>query len=355
MLRAVNFPWWLKPEIIPGLPFRWYSVMYIVAFTIAYFLYRRQIRERRFPMTDDDLTSLFFWGIIGLLLGARVFATLVYETSDIYRRRPWLVFSPFRDGKFTGFMGMSYHGGVIGGALGTFVWCVVKRRDPREIADMFVASIPLGYTFGRLGNFINGELYGRITGGPLGMIFPDGFVAMQDKYWNEVAAAAAAMGIPPSHGIVNPPRHPSQLYEALFEGVILWLIIWFFRNRKPFKGFLVSLYLAGYGLFRFFIEYFREPDADLGYRIEFIKSNAVPALSHPPLSFSTGQILSFGMVVLGIVWLVAASRLPDREPVRLYPAAGESADANFAARTAAASKEENAERNRRRKLRKKLR
>jgi phosphatidylglycerol:prolipoprotein diacylglycerol transferase len=302
-------------------------------------------------MTDDDLSSLFLWGIIGLLLGARVFATLVYETSDIYRKQPWLVFWPFRDGRFTGLMGMSYHGGVIGGALGVFVWCAAKRRDPREITDMFVASIPLGYTFGRLGNFINGELYGRITRGPLGMIFPDGFVAMQDKYWNEVVDAVAALGISPSRGIVNPPRHPSQLYEALFEGVILWLIIWVFRNRKPFKGFLISLYLAGYGLFRFFIEYFREPDADLGYRIEFVKSNAVPALSHPAFSFSTGQILSFGMIVLGIVWFVIASRLPDREPIRLYPEAGEKP----AGAETAASKEENAERNRRRKLRKKLR
>jgi phosphatidylglycerol:prolipoprotein diacylglycerol transferase len=352
MPLAINYPSWLKPEIIPGLPLRWYSLMYIVAFGIAFFLYRRQIRERRFPMTEEDLSSLFLWGILGLLLGARIFSTLVYETDSVYREKPWLVFWPFRDGKFTGLMGMSYHGGVIGGVLGVLGYCAVKRRDPREIADMYAASIPLGYTFGRLGNFINGELYGRITSGPLGMIFPDGFVTIQDRHWDGIVEAAAAMGISPSQGVLNLPRHPSQLYEALFEGVILWLVIWFWRNRKPFKGFLAGLYLAGYGIFRFFIEYFREPDQALGYRIEFVKSAVSPALSHPPFSFSTGQILSFGMVLAGIAWLIIAAGLPDPEPVRMYPGP-EGGKTPGSRKTPGGS--ESSERNRRRRLRKKLR
>jgi phosphatidylglycerol:prolipoprotein diacylglycerol transferase len=365
MLLAVNFPSWLRPEIIPGLPFRWYSVMYIVAFAVAFFLYRRQIRERRFPMTDEDLSSLFLWGILGLLLGARIFSTLVYEPGDLYRRQPWLVFWPFQDGKFTGLMGMSYHGGVLGGVLGILLWCAAKHRDPREIGDMYAASIPLGYTFGRLGNFINGELYGRITSGPLGMIFPNGWVTTRNPYWDDIAAAAASMGISPSRGMVNLPRHPSQLYEALFEGVILWLLVWFWRNRKPFKGFLVSLYFAGYGIFRFFIEYFREPDEDLGYRIELVKSTVSPALSHPPLSFSTGQVLSFGMIVLGAAWLLIAPRLPGSKPVRLYPgpegsAAGGKAGVGAGGKAGAGGKPAaeggpGAGRNRRRRLRKKLR
>ncbi|MDR2109878.1 MAG: prolipoprotein diacylglyceryl transferase, partial [Spirochaetaceae bacterium] len=107
MLLTIPFPAWLKPEIIPGLPFRWYGLMYLVAFGIAYLLYRRQIRERHFPISDDGLSGLFFWGILALLLGARIFATIVYETTDIYRRQPWLVFWPFRDGQFTGLQGMS--------------------------------------------------------------------------------------------------------------------------------------------------------------------------------------------------------------------------------------------------------
>jgi phosphatidylglycerol:prolipoprotein diacylglycerol transferase len=321
--------------------------MYIIAFGVAFLLYRRQVRERRFPMSEDELSGLFFWGILGLLLGARFFAVIVYETSDIYQRQPWLVFWPFREGRFTGLMGMSYHGGAVGGLLAVIIFSRVKRFSFREIGDMYAASIPLGYTFGRLGNFINAELYGRVTTGPLGMLFPNAAPLPSGEDW--VRAAAAQTGTAISGAWVNLPRHPSQLYEALFEGVILWAIIWFFRNRKPFKGFLIGLYFAGYGFFRFFIEYFREPDADLGYRIEFVKTNLSPAYTHPPLSFSTGQILSFGMILFGIAWIIITSRLPGREAVRVYDenGSGGKPDVNNAAKAA--------ERNRKRKLRKKLR
>jgi phosphatidylglycerol:prolipoprotein diacylglycerol transferase len=347
MLLAVNFPSWLKPEIIPGLPFRWYGLMYIFAFGTAFLVYRRQVRERNFPMTEDELSGMFFWCILGLLLGARIFATIVYETSDIYRRQPWLVFWPFRDGRFTGLMGMSYHGGVIGGVLGILIYSTVKRFDYREIGDMYAASIPLGYTFGRLGNFINGELYGRVTSGPLGMIFPQARPLPLAEAWVRDVAEQAGIAISGTQTLVNLPRHPSQLYEALFEGIVLWAIIWVLRNRKPFKGFLISIYFAGYGLFRFLIEYFREPDEDLGYRIELIKNELSPAFAHPPLSFSTGQILSFGMIILGLVWLIIAARLPNREAVIHYPDHVEaSGPVDKGAR--------DAERNRRRKLRKKL-
>ncbi|MCL2044161.1 MAG: prolipoprotein diacylglyceryl transferase [Treponema sp.] len=312
MLLSVYFPSWLKPEIIPGLPFRWYGLMYIFAFAAAFLLYRHQVKERRFPMTEDQLYSLFTWGILGLLLGARIFSTLVYETSDIYVRQPWLIFWPFRNGQFTGLTGMSYHGGAVGGLIAVILWAKFKKFNFREIGDMYAASIPLGYTFGRLGNFINAELYGRVTDSPLGMVFPNA-------------------------GLVNGenlPRHPSQLYEMVFEGIILWTIIWFFRNRKPFKGFLLGLYFLGYGLFRFFIEYFREPDAGLGF---------------PLLNFTTGQILCFLMIVFGITWIVICSRLPNREPVRIYD---ESGIQKVPGKTAA---EKASERNQRRKIRKRLR
>jgi phosphatidylglycerol:prolipoprotein diacylglycerol transferase len=347
MLLSVGFPSWLKPEIIPGLPFRWYGLMYIFAFATAFLLYRRQIRERNFPMTDDELSGLFCWGILGLLLGARLFSTIVYETSDIYRRQPWLVFWPFRDGRFTGLMGMSFHGGAIGGVLAVILFCKVKHFSFREIADMYAASVPLGYTFGRLGNFINGELYGRVTAGPLGMVFPHARSLPANEAWVRETAEKTDIAI--SGGLVNLPRHPSQLYEMLFEGIILWVIIWFFRNRKPFKGFLMGLYFVGYGFFRFFIEYFREPDEDLGYRIELIKSNVSTAYAHPPLSFSTGQILCWCMIVFGIVWMIAVSRLPNREPIRVYQSdEGEQENSKSAADKAS-------ERNQRRKLRRKLR
>jgi phosphatidylglycerol:prolipoprotein diacylglycerol transferase len=345
MLLSVDFPAWLKPEIIPGLPVRWYGLMYIFAFATAFLLYRRQVKERHFPMSDDHLYSLFTWGILGLLLGARLFSALVYS-GDTYFRRPWLIFWPFENGRFTGLMGMSYHGGVLGGLLGIILFIRFKKFSFREIGDMFAASIPLGYTFGRLGNFINAELYGRVTTGPLGMVFPHARPLSMREDW--VQSAAEQTGTVATGGLVNLPRHPSQLYEMLFEGIILWAIIWFFRNRKPFKGFLIGLYFMGYGLFRFGIEYFREPDEDLGYRIELIRSTLSAAYVHPPLSFSTGQILSFGMIVFGIVWTIIASRLPDREPVRVY------ADDGTGPEHHKTTEEKASERNQRRKLRRKL-
>jgi phosphatidylglycerol:prolipoprotein diacylglycerol transferase len=347
LLLSVDFPSWLKPEIIPGLPFRWYGLMYIVAFATAFMAYRRQVRERHFPMSEEQLYSLFTWGILGLLLGARLFSTLVYETSDIYRRQPWLIFWPFRNGQFTGLMGMSYHGGAFAGLLAIIISAKVKRFSFREIGDMYAASIPLGYTFGRLGNFINAELYGRVTTGPLGMVFPNARRLPVSEDW--VREAAEKTGAVVSNGWVNLPRYPSQLFEMLLEGIILWAIIWVVRNRKPFKGFLISLYFLGYGLFRFFIEYFREPDEDLGYRIEFVKSTLSPAFAHPPLSFSTGQILSFFMIVFGIVWLIIISQLSDRNPVRVY---NDNEDSQKDSKTL---EEKSSERNKRRRLRKKLR
>jgi phosphatidylglycerol---prolipoprotein diacylglyceryl transferase len=350
MLLAIPFPTWLKPEVIPGLPFRWYGLMYVVAFGVAFMLYRRQVKERNFPMTEDELTGLFFWGILALILGARIFSSLVYDAGSIYSRKPWLIFWPFRNGQFTGFMGMSYHGGVIGGILAIVIYSKAKKFDYREIGDMFAASIPLGYTFGRLGNFINGELYGRITASPLGMVFPSGGISPMDRYYTVIRESAEQMGIAAitgAGGVLNYPRHPSQLYEMFFEGIVLWAFIWFFRNRKPFKGFLLTLYLSGYGLVRFFIEYFREPDAELGYPIKFAKTNLPPALSHPALDFSTGQILCFIMIITGLVWALIASHLKDREPVRVYSTAAEKPTVDPGERAA--------ERNKRRKMRNKLR
>jgi len=344
MLLSIPFPSWLKPEIIPGLPVRWYGLMYIIAFGVAYLLYRRQVRERNFPMSDDNLSGMFFCGILSLLLGARLFSTLIYHPDNTYLLNPWLIFWPFQNGRFTGLQGMSYHGGAFAGLFAVIMYARVKHYSFREIGDMFAASIPLGYTFGRLGNFINAELYGRVTASPIGMIFPNAAKHPVSESW--VQEIAEKTGVVLSGAMVNLPRHPSQLYEAFFEGVVLWALIWFFRNRKPFKGFLIGLYFLGYGFFRFFIEYFREPDTDLGYRIEFVRSTVSPAFIHPPFSFSTGQILCFLMILFGIIWLIIASRLPNREVIRVY---GEEQKKQIDKKEAAA------ERNKRRKLRKKLR
>jgi phosphatidylglycerol:prolipoprotein diacylglycerol transferase len=225
------------------------------------------------------------------------------------------------------------------------IFAKVKKFSFREIGDMYAASIPLGFTFGRLGNFINGELYGRVSTGPLGMVFPNARLLPAGEAW--VREAAEITGTEITGALVNLPRHPSQLYEMIFEGIVLWAIIWVMRNRKPFKGFLIGLYFLGYGVIRFIIEYFREPDEDLGYRIEFIKTSLPTAYAHPPLSFSTGHILCFFMIVFGIAWLIIASRLPDRKPVRIYSEVETREEPKSAAEKAS-------ERNKRRKLRKKL-
>jgi phosphatidylglycerol:prolipoprotein diacylglycerol transferase len=357
MPLAIKFPTWLRPEIIPGLPIRWYGLMYIIAFSIAFVLYRKQIHERRFPMTDEQLSGLFFWGILGLLIGARLFATLVYETGDTYARQPWLIFWPFRNGQFTGLHGMSYHGGFIGGIAGLWLWSITHHYKAREIGDMFGASIPLGYTFGRLGNFINGELYGRVTTAPFGIIFPNAERFPANLEWVREVADKTGVVIPQSASgaspLVNLPRYPTQLAEAFFEGIFLWLICWSLRNKKPYSGFIFALYIMGYGLIRFIIEYFREPDADLGYRIELASNDLPIALAHPLTSFSTGQIFSAGMILIALVIMIVAPRLPDAKPVIFYPENTEPRK-NLDTQPEKTVEEKKAERNSRRKLRKKL-
>ncbi|GMO43486.1 MAG: prolipoprotein diacylglyceryl transferase [Termitinemataceae bacterium] len=365
MLLSINFPSWLHPEIIQGIPFRWYGLMYIVAFGIAYKLCKVQIKERNFPMTEDQLTNMFFWAILGLVLGARLFSELVYE-SDIrlramYRRNPFLIFWPFRDGKFTGLQGMSYHGGAIGCLIGFTAWSIKNKIDVREVGDLLAASIPLGYTFGRLGNFINGELYGRVTTASWGMFFPDAQPLSTVHPWvNEIAAATGAIITKTARGadsgFVNLPRHPSQLYEAFFEGIVIWAVIWLLRNKKPFKGFTFALYAGAYGFVRFFIEYFREPDTSLGYRLQHTFGTwswnvKVPAdqlaYSHPLTSFSTGQFYCAAMVVISIIALIVFSKLPNAKP-QIYYQSKEEQNANVK------NKNDISTRNKQKRLRKKF-
>jgi phosphatidylglycerol:prolipoprotein diacylglycerol transferase len=139
---------------------------------------------------------------------------------------------------FTGISGMSYHGGVIGVVLVSVFFLRKRKIDFWKFIDLMVPSIPLGYTFGRIGNFINGELFGRVTTIPWGMYFP----------------------LDPTLSL----RHPSQLYEAFFEGIFLFIVLWSMRKKKYFDGYLLGLYIFGYGLVRFTIEFFREPDFMVG-------------------------------------------------------------------------------------------
>lgn len=306
MTAYLNYPEWIRPEIIPNAPFRWYGLMYLVAFLVAYVLFSKQVKERQLDLSKDDVANFFIWGIVGLLIGARIFGTLVYDTAGLYIRKPWLIFLPFsEDWRFIGYMGMSFHGGVIGGIIGVMLYCKKYKRSFLELADMLAISIPLGYTFGRLGNFINGELWGKVTTAPWGMVFPYAQRFPASEPW--VQEIMSKIGMTASGSLVNLPRHPSQLYEAIFEGIVLGCIMWFIiRKHNLFKGFAMGVFISGYGVIRFILEYFREPDADIGYIIKLGNPNASIHVYSTPLNFSMGQLLSFLMIVGGIILLLTS-------------------------------------------------
>ncbi|MEW5814112.1 MAG: prolipoprotein diacylglyceryl transferase [Spirochaetota bacterium] len=315
MLNYIPFPEWLHPEIIPGLPIRWYGFMYLVAFAIAYLLFIYQVKEQKLNIKQDEIVNLFFWGIIGLLLGARLLATLLYDTTGRYLRNPLLIFWPFDESfQYVGLQGMSYHGGLLGAVIAVIIYCAVKKIDVLQWGDMLFAGIPLGYTFGRIGNFINGELYGRVATVPWGMVFPGAERFPAGEKWVQEIAGKAGLTITDMTQMVNLPRHPSQLYEAFFEGIFLWLILWFIlRKRKTFKGFIMGMYVIGYGIVRFFIEYVREPDIGIGFPIKFVNIPNPTYLFITPWNFSTGQILCFMMIVGGVVFLLIRGRLVKRQ------------------------------------------
>lgn len=253
---------------------QWYGMMYLAAFGITYSLARFRIRrEGGFSIDTETLSGLMTAMILGVLVGGRLGYVLFYNLP-YYLRQPLEIILPFdisNGWRFTGIAGMSFHGGLIGVVVAAFVFLRKHEVNFLSAADLIVPCAPLGYTFGRLGNFINGELYGRITEASIGMSFP--------------SAPGSAL------------RHPSQLYEAFFEGIVLWVILWFLKERIKLRGSMLALYLIGYGIFRFFIEYTREPDVQLGFVL---------------FRFSMGQILCFLMILAGGVFLFILRRNKDR-------------------------------------------
>lgn len=279
--------------------------MYIVAFAIAYALFRYQCKhDGKVEMGAEETQDIFLITILFLLVFARIFSCLFYSDTRYYLTHPWMMFWPFRNGKFVGLPGMSYHGGVVGTVIGGLIAVRKHKRNFLELADIAVAGIPLGYTFGRLGNFLNAELYGRVTASPLGMVFPGAERFSSDLVW--VRELAERIGMPYTPGaMVNLPRHPSQLYEAFFEGIVLFLLLFFLVRPLKLKkglphGIVLSCYLSGYGLFRFLIEYCRQPDADIGYVISFGEGSENIALFTSFLNISEGQVFCLMMMLLGI-------------------------------------------------------
>ncbi|MCL2294551.1 MAG: prolipoprotein diacylglyceryl transferase [Spirochaetes bacterium] len=329
MLSFINYPSWLTPEIFPGLlPIRWYGLMYIAAFVTAYFLVRKQVKEKNFEITNDNLVNLFSWGILGILLGARIFHALVYDTSGVYWLLRWdsitqswvwgnplLIFWPFdKNFNFTGLQGMSYHGGVIGGVIAIFTFCKLKKICFFKLGDMLAVAIPAGYTFGRLGNFANAELYGRVTTAPWGMVFPNAMPFNIRETWVAEVAAKVGMDLSAVGTFVNLPRHPSQLYQALLEGIILWAFLWFFMRKRNFApGTLIGTYFIGYGFVRFFIEYFRAPDRNIGFILQLSSKPSHIYRLDSFLNFTLGQLLCFLMIAGGALFIFYAYKRQRRE------------------------------------------
>lgn len=312
----LQFPTWLRAEIIPGLPFRWYGLMYLVAFAIAYLMFMVQIRQRKLDIDSDTVLNFFFWGIIGLLVGARLFATLLFDPTHTYLRQPWLIFWPFRDGHFVGLQGMNYYGGLVGAIVAGIIFARVKKINWLDWGDMILAGVPLGYTFGRIGNFINAELYGRVTTAPWGFVFPTARRFSANEPWVQEWAEEVGMSIGSDQVLVNLPRHPTQLYEAFAEGILLWLILWFiFRPRKKYDGYIIGWYIILYGFFRFVIDYFRMPisASDFVLRLSSIE-NPVYMLE-TPLNLIPSQIYSFLMIAGGVLFLLLSKRASEKRAV----------------------------------------
>lgn len=263
--------WWqhlpskMDPVIFQIGSFRlqYYGMMYIVAFAITYFLviYRMRTENRFKFITVEQMQGVFTAMIIGLILGARL-GYVVFYNLPYYLSHPLEIILPFDTAngwRFVGITGMSFHGGFIGCWIA--LWMFVRKNNLSfwDMTDIIMPSQPLGYTFGRLGNFINGELFGRPTDAAIGMYFPRA----------------------PGESL----RHPSQLYEASFEGIFFFFVMWFiFRKKVRTRGAMLAIYMMGYGLVRFFIEYFRQPDAHLGFVL---------------FSLSMGQVLCALMIMAG--------------------------------------------------------
>ncbi len=314
MTLFLHFPRWITPEIIPGLPLRWYGLMYVIAFGFAYALIRVQARKNEVALDQDQSLNLVLACILGLVVGARLFSVLFYDGSFYYWTHPWMIFWPFRGGQFVGLPGMSYHGGLVGAVAGAYIFSKKNKMHFLELADTVVYAVPLGYTFGRLGNFINGELFGRVSTSAWAMVFPDAPRFSTNYAW--VRTIAEKLDIPYVAGsLVNLPRHPSQLYEALFEGIVLFFLMWFLirprRERQP-HGFALASYLVFYGAIRFVIEYFRAPDENLGYIIAWGKESDNIALFQSFFNISMGQLFCLAMILAGVALYLVVRKVDKR-------------------------------------------
>ncbi len=246
---------------IGPLHIHWYGLMYLFGFLFVWLL--GLYRVNKTDWTRQQLEDLLFYGAVGVIIGGRVGYAIFYD-FQANLENPLNIFKIWQGG-------MSFHGGLLG-VLAAFAWFGKKTgKSFFEISDFIAPMVPIGLMFGRIGNFINGELWGKVTDVPWAMVFP---------------------------GAGPLPRHPSQLYEAALEGVLLFIILWWFSSKPRPKAAVSGLFLLGYGFFRFLVEFVRIPDAQYGY-----------------LAFdwlTMGQILCLPMIVFGIILMIVSYKVEAR-------------------------------------------
>ena len=248
---------------IGPLALRWYGLMYIAAFVLFVLLCRRQIKQGYASaqgITNNDVDDILFWGAIGVILGGRLGYVLFYKPA-YYLAHPNEILAVWEGG-------MSFHGGFLGVVIALTLWIFKTKRNWLQVADFVAPAVPTGLAAGRLGNFINGELWGRPTD-------PNAWWAM----------------LFPQEGANAVARHPSQLYQFGLEGLALFVVVWWFASKNRPRGAVVGLFIAGYGVCRFIAEFAREPDAHLGLL---------------GMGMSMGQWLSLPMIAVGAALMVWA-------------------------------------------------
>ncbi len=275
----------------------WYGLMYLAAFFSAWALGRSRILRGRLPGVDmDGFSDLLFYGMLGVVLGGRIGYMLFYA-FETFLANPLILFKVWEGG-------MSFHGGLLGVLIACWLWARKHRLHFFDVMDFVAPLVPLGLGFGRLGNFVGGELWGKFTQAGWGVIFPHA-PELADRLPAQIQAQYAA-------GALNQfARHPSQLYEAALEGVVMFVVLWTFSMKPRARCAVSGLFALLYGVFRFIVEFVRVPDAPIGY-----------------LAFNwltMGQILSLPLVAVGLVLLAMSRRAPVLQPVLPVPAGVEAA------------------------------